>query len=209
MAMKLDIINLDKKNVGSVDLPDAIFGAEVRGDIMHRVVRWQLAKRQAGTHKTKVVSEVSGTTKKPYKQKGTGSARQGSLRSAQMRGGGVIFGPVVRSHAFSLPKKIRALGLKSALSAKAKEGKLIVIEAAAGGKAVKTKALDAQIKKLGWTSALIIDGAQVDEGFARAARNIPGIDVLPTQGANVYDILRRDTLVLTKAAIEKLEERLK
>jgi len=207
--MKLDIINLDKKNVGSVDLSDAIFGAEVRGDIMHRVVRWQLAKRQAGTHKTKVVSEVSGTTKKPYKQKGTGSARQGSLRSAQMRGGGVIFGPVVRSHAFSLPKKIRALGLKSALSAKAKEGKLIVIESAAGGKAVKTKALDAQIKKLGWTSALIIDGAQVDEGFARAARNIPGIDVLPTQGANVYDILRRDTLVLTKAAIEKLEERLK
>ncbi len=207
--MKLDIINLDKKNVGSVDLSDAIFGAEVRGDIMHRVVRWQLAKRQAGTHKTKVVSEVSGTTKKPYKQKGTGSARQGSLRSAQMRGGGVIFGPVVRSHAFSLPKKIRALGLKSALSAKAKEGKLIVIESAAGGKAAKTKALDAQIKKLGWTSALIIDGAQVDEGFARAARNIPGIDVLPTQGANVYDILRRDTLVLTKAAIEKLEERLK
>jgi large subunit ribosomal protein L4 len=207
--MKLDIINLDKKSVGSVELADDIFGAEVRGDIMHRVVRWQLAKRQAGTHKTKVVSEVSGTTKKPYKQKGTGSARQGSLRSAQMRGGGVIFGPVVRSHAFSLPKKIRALGLKSALSAKAKDGKLIVIEATAGGKDVKTKALDAQLKKLGWTSALIIDGAQVDEGFARAARNIPGIDVLPSQGANVYDILRRDTLVLTKAAVENLEERLK
>jgi large subunit ribosomal protein L4 len=123
--MKLDIINLDKKNVGSVDVSDAIFGVEVRGDIMHRVVRWQLAKRQAGTHKTKVISEVSGTTKKPYKQKGTGSARQGSLRSAQMRGGGVIFGPVVRSHAFSLPKKIRALGLRSALSAKAKDGKLV------------------------------------------------------------------------------------
>ncbi len=207
--MKLDIINLDKKNVGSVDVSDAIFGAEVRGDIMHRVVRWQLAKRQAGTHKTKVVSEVSGTTKKPYKQKGTGSARQGSLRSAQMRGGGVIFGPVVRSHAFSLPKKIRALGLKSALSAKAKDGKLVVIESAAGGSDAKTKKLDAQFKKLGWTSALIIDGAQVDEGFARAARNIPGIDVLPSQGANVYDILRRDTLVLTKAALEKLEERLK
>jgi large subunit ribosomal protein L4 len=207
--MKLDIINLDKKNVGSVDVSDAIFGAEVRGDIMHRVVRWQLAKRQAGTHKTKVVSEVSGTTKKPYKQKGTGSARQGSLRSAQMRGGGVIFGPVVRSHAFSLPKKIRALGLKSALSAKAKDGKLVVIESAAGGKDGKTKKLGAQFKKLGWTSVLIIDGAQVDEGFARAARNIPGIDVLPSQGANVYDILRRDTLVLTKAALEKLEERLK
>jgi large subunit ribosomal protein L4 len=209
MAMKLDIINLDKKNVGSVDLSDAIFGVEVRGDIMHRVVRWQLAKRQAGTHKTKVISEVSGTTKKPYKQKGTGSARQGSLRSAQMRGGGVIFGPVVRSHAFSLPKKIRALGLKSALSAKAKDGKLVVIEAAGGGKEAKTKKLGAQFKKLGWTSVLIIDGAQVDEGFARAARNIPGIDVLPSQGANVYDILRRDTLVLTKAALEKLEERLK
>lgn len=207
--MKLDIINLDKKNVGSVDVSDAIFGIEVRGDIMHRVVRWQLAKRQAGTHKTKVISEVSGTTKKPYKQKGTGSARQGSLRSAQMRGGGVIFGPVVRSHAFSLPKKIRALGLKSALSAKAKDGKLVVIEAAGGGKEAKTKKLDAQFKKLGWTSVLIIDGAQVDEGFARAARNIPGIDVLPSQGANVYDILRRDTLVLTKAALEKLEERLK
>jgi large subunit ribosomal protein L4 len=207
--MKLDIINLDKKNVGSVDVSDAIFGAEVRGDIMHRVVRWQLAKRQAGTHKTKVISEVSGTTKKPYKQKGTGSARQGSLRSAQMRGGGVIFGPVVRSHAFSLPKKIRALGLKSALSAKAKDGKLVVIEAAGGGKEAKTKKLNAQFKKLGWGSVLIIDGAQVDEGFARAARNIPGVDVLPSQGANVYDILRRDTLVLTKAALEKLEERLK
>jgi large subunit ribosomal protein L4 len=207
--MKLDIINLDKKSVGSVDVSDDIFGAEVRGDIMHRVVRWQLAKRQAGTHKTKVVSEVSGTTKKPYKQKGTGSARQGSLRSAQMRGGGIIFGPVVRSHAFSLPKKIRALGLKSALSAKAKDGKLVVLESAAGGKEAKTKTLVAQLKKLGWTSALIVDGAQVDEGFARAARNIPGIDVLPTQGANVYDILRRDTLVLTKAALEKLEERLK
>ena len=207
--MKLDIINLDKKSVGSVDVSDAIFGVEVRGDIMHRVVRWQLAKRQAGTHKTKVVSEVSGTTKKPYKQKGTGSARQGSLRSAQMRGGGIIFGPVVRSHAFSLPKKIRMLGLRSALSAKAKDGKLVVIENADGGKEAKTKTLVAQLKKLGWKSALIVDGAQVDEGFARAARNIPGIDVLPTQGANVYDILRRDTLVLTKAALEKLEERLK
>lgn len=207
--MKLEIINLDKKNVGSVDVSDAVFGVEVRGDIMHRVVRWQLAKRQAGTHKTKVISEVSGTTKKPYKQKGTGSARQGSLRSAQMRGGGVIFGPVVRSHAFSLPKKIRVLGLRSALSAKAKDGKLVVIENTSGGKDVKTKKLDAQLKKLGWTSALIIDGPQVDEGFARAARNIPGIDVLPSQGANVYDILRRDTLVLTKAALEKLEERLK
>jgi len=205
--MKLDIINLEKKNVGSIDLPDAVFGQEVRTDILHRVVRWQLAKRQAGTHKTKVISEVSGTTKKPYKQKGTGSARQGSLRSAQMRGGGVIFGPVVRSHAHSLPKKIRQLGLKSALSSKAKDGKLVVIEDL--GKDAKTKALAVRFKKLGWSSALIIDGADVNEGFAHAARNIKGIDVLPSQGANVYDILRRDTLVLTKAAVAKLEERLK
>jgi large subunit ribosomal protein L4 len=206
--MKLDVINLDKKSVGSVDVADAVFGAEVRGDILQRVVRWQLAKRQAGTHKTKIISDVSGTTKKPFKQKGTGGARQGSMRSAQMRGGGVIFGPVVRSHAHSLPKKIRQLGLKSALSSKAKDGKLVIIEVASE-KDAKTKALSARFKKLGWTSVLIIDGATVDESFARAARNIKGIDVLPSQGANVYDILRRDTLVLTKAAVEKLEERLK
>lgn len=206
--MKLDVINLDKKNVGSVELPDDVFGVEVRGDILQRVVRWQLAKRQAGTHKTKVISDVSGTTKKPFKQKGTGGARQGSLRSAQMRGGGIIFGPVVRSHAHSLPKKVRVLGLKTALSSKAKDGKLVILDAASE-KAAKTKGLVARFKKLGWTSVLIIDGAEVDQSFARAARNIKGIDVLPSQGANVYDILRRDTLVLTKAAVEKLEERLK
>jgi large subunit ribosomal protein L4 len=206
--MKLDVINLDKKSVGSLDVADDVFGATVRSDILQRVVRWQLAKRQAGTHKAKIVSEVSGTSKKPFKQKGTGGARQGSMRSAQMRGGGVIFGPVPRSHAHSLPKKIRILGLKSALSSKAKDGKLIIIESASE-KNAKTKGLQARFKKLGWTSALIIDGAEVDESFARAARNIKGIDVLPTQGANVYDILRRDTLVLTKAAVEKLEERLK
>jgi large subunit ribosomal protein L4 len=206
--MKLDVINLDKKSVGSLDVTDAIFGAEVRGDIVQRVVRWQLAKRQAGTHKTKIISDVSGTTKKPFKQKGTGGARQGSLRSAQMRGGGVIFGPVVRSHAHSLPKKIRVLGLKSALSSKAKDGKLVILESVESKKG-KTKDLVKSFAKLGWTSALIIDGAAVDEGFARAARNIKGIDVLPSQGINVYDILRRDTLVLTKAAVEKLEERLK
>jgi large subunit ribosomal protein L4 len=205
--MKLDVINLDKKSVGSLDVADAVFGAEVRGDILQRVVRWQLAKRQAGTHKTKVISEVSGTTKKPFKQKGTGGARQGSMRSAQMRGGGVIFGPVVRSHAHSLPKKIRVLGLKSALSSKAKDGKLFIIDAAESKKS-KTKDLAKSFAKLGWSSALIIDGA-ADESFARAARNIKGIDVLPTQGANVYDILRRDTLVLTKDAVAKLEERLK
>jgi len=205
--MKLDVINLDKKNVGSVDVSDAVFGAPVRGDILQRVVRWQLAKRQAGTHKAKIISDVSGTTKKPFKQKGTGGARQGSMRSAQMRGGGVIFGPVVRSHAHSLPKKIRTLGLKSALSSKAKDGKLIILDSVESKKG-KTKDLVKSFAKLGWTNALIIDGA-VDEGFARAARNIKGIDVLPCQGANVYDILRRDTLVLTKAAVEKLEERLK
>ncbi len=206
--MKCDVINLDKKSVGSVDLPDTVFGVDVRGDILHRVVRWQLAKRQAGTHKTKGISEISGTTKKPFRQKGTGSARQGSLRSAQMRGGATIFGPVVRSHAHSLPKKIRTLGLKTALSAKAKDGKLVILDSASL-KDAKTKVLSKQIKTLGWSSALIIDGAEVDASFARAARNVPGIDVLPSQGANVYDILRRDTLVLTKAAVEKLEERLK
>ncbi len=205
--MKLDVINLDKKSVGSLDVADTVFGAEVRGDILQRVVRWQLAKRQAGTHKTKVISEVSGTTKKPFKQKGTGGARQGSMRSAQMRGGGVIFGPVVRSHAHSLPKKIRALGLKSALSSKAKDGKLFILDTVESKKG-KTKDLAKSFAKLGWSSALIIDAAG-DEGFARAARNIKGIDVLPTQGANVYDILRRDTLVLTKDAVAKLEERLK
>ena len=206
--MKLDVINLDKKSVGSVDVSDAVFGAEVRGDILQRVVRWQLAKRQAGTHKTKIISDVSGTTKKPFKQKGTGGARQGSLRSAQMRGGGIIFGPVVRSHAHSLPKKIRILGLRTALSSKAKDGKLVILENVESKKG-KTKDLMKSFAKLGWTSALIIDGAEVNESFALAARNIKGIDVLPSQGANVYDILRRDTLVLTKAAIEKLEERLK
>jgi large subunit ribosomal protein L4 len=205
--MKCDVINLDKKSVGSITLPDAIFGADVREDILQRVVRWQLAKRRAGTHKTKVISEVSGTTKKPFAQKGSGRARQGSLRSPQFRGGGVIFGPVVRSHAHALPKAIRRLGLMSALSAKAKDGKLFVIDDVKLAQA-KTKELAGSFKKLGWTSTLIIDGAQVDEGFARAARNIKGVDVLPTQGANVYDILRRDTLVLTKAAVAKLEERL-
>ncbi|MBL8643395.1 MAG: 50S ribosomal protein L4 [Rhodospirillaceae bacterium] len=206
--MKCDVITLtSKKAAGSVDLPDDLFGAEVRKDILHRVVRWQLAKRRAGTHKTKTQSEISGTTKKPFAQKGGGRARQGSLRSPQFRGGATIFGPVVRSHAHSLPKAIRRLGLISALSAKAKDGKLVVIEEAKLAKA-KTKDLAGNVKKLGWASALIIDGAEVDGAFAKAARNIKGLDVLPSQGANVYDILRRDTLVLTKAAIAKLQERL-
>ncbi len=205
--MKADIISLDAKSVGNLDLSDDIFGAEVRGDILQRVVRWQLAKRQAGTHKAKIRPEVHGTTKKPFRQKGTGSARQGSRKSTQHRGGGIIFGPVVRSHAHDLPKKIRRLGLISALSSKAKDGKLVVIDSV--GKSAKTKDLAVQFKKLGWGRVLIIDGAEVNEGFAKAARNIMNVDVLPSAGANVYDILRRDTLVLTKDAVAKLEERLK
>ena len=206
--MKLTVHDLDNKEVGDIELSDDVFGVPVRRDILFRVVNWQLAKRRAGTHKTKGISDISGTTKKPYKQKGTGRARQGSLRSPQFRGGAVIFGPVVRSHAFDLQKKVRRLGLKTALSAKQAEGKLIVIDAATLAEA-KTKALRAQFDALGWDSVLIIDGGAVNEGFARAARNIPKVDVLPQQGANVYDILRRDTLVLTRAAAEALEARLK
>jgi large subunit ribosomal protein L4 len=206
--MKLKVHSLDNKEVGDIDLADEVFGLPVRNDILARVVNWQLAKRRAGTHKAKGISDISGTTKKPYKQKGTGRARQGSLRSPQFRGGAVIFGPVVRNHEFGLQKKVRKLGLKTALSAKQAEGKLVVIEAASVAEA-KTKALRAQFETLGWESVLIIDGAAVDEGFAKAARNLPKVDVLPSQGANVYDILRRDTLVLTRAAVEQLEARLK
>jgi large subunit ribosomal protein L4 len=206
--MKLKVHNLDNKEVGDIELADEVFGLPVRGDILARVVNWQLAKRRAGTHKAKGISDISGTTAKPYKQKGTGRARQGSRRSPQFRGGAVIFGPVVRSHEFGLQKKVRRLGLKTALSAKQAEGKLVVIDAASVTEA-KTKALRVQFDTLGWASALIIDGATVDEGFAKAARNLPKVDVLPQQGANVYDILRRDTLVLTRAAVEQLEARLK
>jgi large subunit ribosomal protein L4 len=206
--MKLKVHSLDNKEVGDIELADDVFGVPVRRDILARVVNWQLAKRRAGTHKAKGISDISGTTAKPYKQKGTGRARQGSRRSPQFRGGAVIFGPVVRSHEFGLQKKVRRLGLKTALSAKQAEGKLIVIDAATMAEA-KTKALRAQFDALGWESVLIIDGTAVDEGFARAARNIPKVDVLPQQGANVYDILRRDTLVLTRAAAEALEARLK
>jgi large subunit ribosomal protein L4 len=206
--MKAPVRNLDNEEVGDIELADGIFGLPIRRDILARVINWQLAKRRAGTHKTKGISEIRGTTKKPYKQKGTGRARQGSLRSPQFRGGARIFGPVVRSHEFSLQKKVRRLGLKTALSAKQGEGKLVVIDAARVSEA-KTKALRARFEALGWDSVLIIDGPAVDEGFARAARNLPKVDVLPQQGANVYDILRRDTLVLTRAAIEHLEARLK
>ena len=206
--MKLKVHSLDNKEVGDIELADEVFGLPVRGDILARVVNWQLAKRRAGTHKAKGISDISGTTAKPYKQKGTGRARQGSRRSPQFRGGAVIFGPVVRSHEFGLQKKVRRLGLKTALSAKQAEGKLVVIDAAKMAEP-KTKALRAQLEALGWGSVLIIDGAAVDEGFARAARNLPKVDLLPERGANVYDILRRDTLVLTREAVEQLEARLK
>jgi large subunit ribosomal protein L4 len=206
--MKTNVISLDNQTVGEIELADSVFGVPVRTDLLHRMVTWQQAKRQAGTHKTKGISEISGTTKKPFNQKGGGRARQGSLRSAQFRGGATIFGPVVRSHAFDLPKKVRALALKTALSAKAAEGKLVVLDQACMS-APKTKELATRLKALGLSSALFIDGAIVDDNFALATRNMPFIDVLPTMGANVYDILRRDTLVLTKAAVQALEERLK
>ena len=205
--MRATVRTLDNQEVGDIELADEVFGLPVRPDILARVVNWQLAKRRAGTHKTKGISDISGTTKKPYKQKGTGRARQGSLRSPQFRGGAVIFGPVVRSHEFGLQKKVRRLGLKTALSAKQAEGKLVVIDAARVDEA-RTKALRARFDALGWGSVLIIDGA-VDDGFARAARNLPKVDVLPEKGTNVYDILRRDTLVLTRDAVQQLEARLK
>ena len=205
--MKLDVIKLDGKKAGSVDLGEEIFGLEPRADILHRVVRWQRNKAQAGTHKVKTRSEVSYSTKKIYRQKGTGGARHGARSAPIFRGGGIYKGPVVRSHGHDLPKKVRMLGLKLALSAKAKAGELVVIDTA--DSAGKTKELAKQVKDLGWKRALVIDGASVNEGFAKAAANIEGLDVLPSMGANVYDILRRDTLVLTKAGVEALEARLK
>jgi large subunit ribosomal protein L4 len=208
MAMKATVKNLNNEVVGEVELSDDVFGLPLRSDILHRMINWQLAKRRAGTHKAKQIGDIRGTTKKPYKQKGTGRARQGSLRSPQFRGGAVIFGPVVRSHEHDLTKKVRKLALKTALSTKAAEGKLLVLEAAATD-SFKTKELAARFGALGLTSALVIDGANLDENFVRASRNIPLIDVLPEQGANVYDILRRDTLVLTRNAVEQLEARLK
>ena len=204
--MKLDIITLYNGAAGTVELPDEYFAATPRADIMARVVHWQQAKRRAGTHKVKGMGEVSGTTKKPYKQKGTGNARQGSLRSPQFRTGGVVHGPVVRDHGYSLPKKVRRLGLISALSQKHAEGKLVVLDAAVAADP-KTRGLAARLKVLGWRSALIIDGV-VDENFLRASRNIHGFDVLPSVGANVYDILRHDVLAITAAGVEGLKLRL-
>jgi len=206
--MKLPVTSLDNQAAGDIDLADEIFALPVRADILARMVNWQLAKRRAGTHKAKGISDISGTTKKPWRQKGTGRARQGSLRSPQFRGGAVIFGPVVRSHEYALQKKVRRLALKTALSAKQAEGKLVVIDKAQVD-APKTGALADRFRALGWESVLIIDGPALDENFARAARNLPKVDVLPQQGANVYDILRRDTLVLTRDAVAALEARLK
>ena len=205
--MKLSVKSLDAKDVGEIELNDSIFGIEPRRDILARVVNWQLAKRRAGTHKVKLVSDISGTTAKPFRQKGTGRARQGSTRAVQFRGGATAHGPVVRSHAHDLPKKVRRLGLKCALSAKQAEGKLIVLDQTDGSG--KTKDLIKQFDALGWSSVLVIDGPEVNVSFARAARNIPKVDVLPQHGVNVYDILRRDTLVLTRDAVEHLEARLK
>jgi large subunit ribosomal protein L4 len=203
--MQIEVKTLDGGNAGEMELPEAIFGQAPRADIMARVVHWQQAKRRAGTHKVKGMGEVQGTTKKPYKQKGTGNARQGSLRSPQFRTGGVVHGPVVRDHGYDLPKKVRRLGLISALSQKQAEGKLVVLDGAAG--VAKTKELAAKLSALGWRSALIVDAA-VDAGFLKAIRNLPKMDVLPTVGANVYDILNHDVLAITRAGIEGLAARL-
>lgn len=208
MTMDLKITTLAGKDAGKVKLSDAIFGLEPREDILQRVVRWQLAKKQQGTHQAKGRADIARTGAKMYKQKGTGRARHSSARAPQFRGGGKAHGPVARDHAHDLPKKVRALGLKHALSAKARTENLIVVDDLAV-KDGKTKALADSFAKLGLTNALIIGGAEVDTGFRRAASNLVNIDVLPVQGINVYDILRRNTLVLSKAAVEALEERFK
>ena len=205
--MQINVITLDNAAAGEIELPEALFGAAPRGDIMARVVHWQLANRRAGTHKAKGMGEVSGTTKKPYRQKGTGNARQGSLRAPQYRKGGVVHGPVVRDHGYSLNKKVRRLGLISALSQKAAEGKLVVLDTATLGADAKTGAMAKQLKALGWNSALVVD-AVADENFARVVRNLPKVQVLPTIGANVYDILKHDVLAVTRAGVEALKERL-
>jgi large subunit ribosomal protein L4 len=205
--MKLDVINLDGGKAGSIDLDEALFGLEPRADILHRVVRWQRNNAQAGTHKVKTRREVSYSTKKIYRQKGTGGARHGARSAPIFRSGGIYKGPTPRSHGHELTKKFRKLGLRHALSAKMKSGSLVIIDDVMSDG--KTAALAKQVKNLGWKRALIIDGATVNESFLQAARNIEGLDILPTMGANVYDILKRDTLVITKAGIEALEARLK
>ncbi len=206
--MKAEVIKLDTSSAGEIELSDDVFGLEPRADILHRVVRWQRARAQQGTHKVKTRSETSYSTKKIYRQKGTGGARHGDRNAPIFRKGGVYKGPTPRSHAHDLPKKFRKLGLKHALSSKAATGNLIVLDHAALESA-KTATLAKAAKELGWKRVLIIDGLDVDENFARAAANITGIDILPSMGANVYDILKRDTLVITKAGLEALEARLK
>ena len=206
--MKMDVITLEGQTADSVEVDDAIFGLEPRADILHRVVRWQRAKAQAGTHKVKTRSETSYSSKKIYRQKGTGGARHGDRNAPIFRKGGIYKGPVPRSHAHDLPKKIRKLGLRHALSAKAAEGKIVVLDEATLAEP-RTKLLARAAKDRGWRKALVIDGAAVNENFARAAANIEGLDVLPSVGANVMDILKRDTLVITRAGIEALEARLK
>lgn len=206
--MKTDVLTLDAEKAGTVDLPDDIFDLEPRKDILQRVVVWQLAKRRRGTHKTQSRGEVSGTRKKMYRQKGTGGARHGDKKVPQFRGGANAFGPKPRSHAIGLPKKVRVLGLKHALSAKARANELIILDKIEA-KEPKTSSLAKSLEKLGLNSVLIVDGVQVNENIAKAAGNLHWLDVLPSQGINVYDILRRDKLVLTKAAIEQLEARFK
>jgi large subunit ribosomal protein L4 len=206
--MRAEVRTLDAGSAGEVELSDAIFGLEPRADLIHRIVRWQQLKRMAGTHHAQDRSEVTTTGKKMYRQKGTGGARHGDKSAPQFRGGGKAFGPKPRSHAIELPKKVRALALRHALSAKAKAGEVVVLDKASSTDG-KTKGLKQAFDKLELTNALIIDGAEIEAGFARAARNIPNIDVLPVQGINVYDILRRKRLVLTKAALEALEARFK
>ena len=205
--MQWDVVNLESETVGTVDLADGVFGLEARPDILARDVTWQLAKRRAGTHNTKTRGEVARTGKKPYRQKGTGRARQGSTKGPHMRGGGIVFGPRPRDHAIDLPKKVRKLALRTALSAKRAAGELVVLDKAELGEA-KTRLLASQLTKLGWSKPLVIDAEKPETNFARAARNLMGIDVLPSIGANVYDILRHETLVLTRSAVEKLTERL-
>lgn len=206
--MKYEVRNFDNKKVGEITLSPDVFSSPLRQDILARMVHWQLSKRRSGTHATKGVSQISGTTKKPWRQKGTGRARAGSLRSPQFRGGATIFGPVPRDHGYSLPKKVRQLALKTALSTKVASGALLIVEDLNAG-IKKTQDLAKKLQALGLRSALIIDGAEVNKDFARTAANFPGVDVLPQQGINVYDILRHEHLVLTKAAIENLESRLK
>ena len=206
--MKMDVQTLDAKKSGSVTLDKGVFGLEPRKDILHRMVRYQLAKRQAGTHQVQERGDVSKTTKRIGRQKGGGTARHGNGSVSQFRGGAKAHGPRVRSHAHNLPKKVRSLAMRHALSAKATANEIIVLDDAVM-KAAKTADLRKSLEKLGITNGLIVSGNSVDENFAKAARNIPNLDVLPSQGANVYDILRRHTLVLTKQAVQDLEARLK